>query len=161
MMLVALCTGIGLLCAVPATAALFTSRTTMGQPLEVFVVPVDAEQAQLAVLYEFATPNGNWLAWTQGNGWWRAGADPVLPRAEAEQRATRLRQEFDSPRRTSYRVHYRANDPGGSAFILLEDGVASWGQKIGIVLVAFSLLLSLPLPVWGERKPEHRRKSRP
>lgn len=161
MMVVALCTGIGLLCAVPATMALFTSRTTVGQPLEVFVVPVDADRAQLAVLYEFSTRDGTWLAWAQGNGWWRAGNDPVLPLAEAQQRATRFRQELDSPRRIGYRVLYRANDPGGTAFILLEDGAASWGQKIGIVLVAFSLLLSLPLPVWGGGGREHRRKSRP
>lgn len=160
MLLVAICTGIGLLCAIPATYASMTTRTTVGRPLEVFIHPVDEHTARLAVLFEFETPRGTWMGWSQGNGWWRAVADPVLPRAVAEARAAVWRQEFDSPRRRIFRVLYRANDPSGSAFILLESGFVEWGQKIGIVLVTFSLLLSLPLPLWGEKRGE-RRQARP
>lgn len=157
MLLVALCTGIGLLCALPATVALMTTRTTVGRPLEVFVHPVDEHTARLAVLFEYETPHGTWMGWSQGDGWWRAVPDPVLPRAVAEARAAAWRQEFDSPRRRIFRVLYRANDPSASAFILLDTSFAEWGQKIGIVLVTFSLLLSLPLPIWGGQRGERRR----
>jgi len=160
MVLVALCTGLGLLCALPATFALMTTRTTMGRPLEVFIHPIDEQTARLAVLFEFETPHGTYMGWSQGNGWWREVADPVLPRDVAQARAAVWRQAFDSPRRTLFRVLYRANDPSGTAFILLETGFADWGQKIGIVLVAFSLLLSLPLPLWGDRRGDRRAERR-
>ena len=54
----------------------------------------------------------------------------------------------DDGRRPAYTVLYRANDPGGTAFIITREGFASWGHKVGILLVAVSLLLSLPLPLW-------------
>jgi hypothetical protein len=150
---IASCTGIGLLLAAPATLALLLHRPARGYLIEVFVEPVSEDRARVSTIYQFDTgPSESWMGWTQDNGWWQGGADPILPRAEADALAETYRQELDAPHRISHRVFYQANDPGGTAFMVATSGAAAWGQKLGVVCVSLSLLMSLPLPLWSGRR---------
>ena len=147
-----------LILAGPATLAYLRYRAAWGDLREVVVTPLEDGRARVSVLYDFtvgSTPNRQgepvggttWLAWGQDSGWFRPSDDPVLPLAEARQRAERLRlTASDGQRRRLFRVFYRANDPAGTAFIQLGDGGGLTAYLVGMGFVVVSLLLCLPYP---------------
>lgn len=140
------CTGLGLIGAAPVTLAMATHQRQMASVGDVLLTDLDEGRTRVSVVFLVERGHETWLGRSQGDAWWRPGEDPVLERAQAEH----LRAEVmpDDGRRPAYTVLYRANDPGGTAFIMIREGLASWGHKIGILLVAVSLMLSLPLPLW-------------
>ena len=145
-----------LILAGPATLAYLRYRFAWGDLREVVVTPLGDGRARVSVLYDFtvgSTPNRQgepvggttWLAWGQDGGWFQPADDPVLPLAEARQRAERLRlTASDGQRRRLFRVFYRANDPAGTAFIQLGDGGGVTAYLVGMGFVVVSLLLCLP-----------------
>lgn len=157
MLIIAAVTALGLALAAPLTLVHLTHRLTWGELREVFVVPEGDGLASVRVAWEFTvggeekrgerSGGTTWMAWQRDGGWARPAPDPVLPIAEARAQAEQLRAEGLGQRRYRYRVLYRANDPGGSAFIQLGVGPATLAHRAGMLLVALSLLLCLPFRI--------------
>ncbi len=156
---IAACTAFGLALAWPYTWASLRNDVTWGFVREVLVERLPGQSARLSVVYDF-TVRGElgpvtWLGWSQAGPWLTPVDDPVLPTAEAEAlavawRGERLRYEERGMRSPPCKVMYRANDPGGTAFILFQPGAGVWSHRLGVALVLTSLLLCLPIP--GRRR---------
>ena len=157
---IAVCTSLGQLLAWPNTWAALRHEMAWGFVREVLVQPLPAGQARLAVVYDFTVRGDSgpvtWMGWDQSGPWLSSAADPVMPIAEATAlaegwRRDRERSEAKGMRLAPAKVMYRANDPGGTAFILFRQGPGVWTHRVGIGLVVLSLLLCL-LPLRGGRR---------
>ncbi len=158
---ITICTGLGLALAWPYTWAALRHRQAWGFVREVLVEPLSGGQARFSVVYDFTVPGDggptiHWLGWTQAGPWLSPTDDPIMPLAEATAvaehwRRDRERSEARGMRLAPAKVLYRANDPGGTAFIVFQEGPGVWTHRVGIGLVIVSLVLCL-LPGLGSRR---------
>ena len=140
------CSVTGLILAAPAGWVNLTHQRAQGVLSEVFVIPLGDGRARVSTVYDFTAGNHTWMGWDQDDGWMRPGPDPVLPSAEAEAHAEKLRLvSLNGPQRRTYQVYYQANDPAGTAFISFERGPPWVGLQLGMGCVVLSLFLSLPI----------------
>jgi hypothetical protein len=140
----------------PRTWVMLRHRTGWALIHEVVVTPLADGRARLSVLYDVPTGTRvgrtgeyqggtTWLAWGQDGGSFALAEDPVLPLAEARERADRLRASIGGERRHLHRVYYRANDPSGTAFIQIDEARLT-AYHLGMVCVLLSLILCLRFP---------------
>lgn len=145
---IACCSLTGLALAAPAAWVNLTHRRVTGMLLEVLVAPSADGSARLSVIYDFPGPDSMSMGSQQDDGWMRPGADPLLPLAEAQARAERLRSaSLNGDHRRAYPVWYQVNDPAGTAFISLTRSPLWVGWQLGITCLMLSLILSLPIPM--------------
>lgn len=132
----------GLVAGMPMLWHHLTWRRSPGRVLEAFVTPLGDGRARVSCLYDFTVDERGAdvvaMGWQTADWWFRRRDDTVLPLAEAQRRAARVRARPDGS------VFYRANDPEGTAFILLRvDG--GWGLS-GAAFTLLLLALALCLP---------------
>jgi hypothetical protein len=132
---------VGVLACVPFVRAVSELERAPAQILEVVLTPVGEDHRRVSVAFLFPVKGDarlEQLAWGQGDGFFRLDEDPVLPAAEAEA----LREAIAV--RPYAQAWYRANDPGGTAFILAVDQERPWRRYlIGGLAAAAGLFLLL------------------
>ncbi len=138
---------IGVLLAWPQMRLYLTHEQADGRIVEVLPDPVDAHRVRLTMIYDFrvprtaaasragTTPGYSSFASRLADARYRMVADPVVPNEQAAEWARVL---LDSGRRVS--VHYRANDPIGTAFIISPVHPGTRRGDLGLGLAAVGLL---------------------
>ncbi|GDY14190.1 hypothetical protein LBMAG53_30680 [Planctomycetota bacterium] len=133
---------VGLFLAWPWIHIRLLMDTAPANLIEALVFPTGGGQARVESIYAWTVQEKDcrvsWSATRIGDGHLRPAADPVLPLAEAEALAERLRDAGGG------RVYFRANDPAGTAFFIAAGAPGETRRHdIGLCLVVTGLLALL------------------
>jgi hypothetical protein len=130
----------GLVLSGPMVFAYLRYHVVTGRINEAFVTPIDAQFARLSVHFDYRrpTPTGRYVysGEVQGSATFRPGDDPVYPLDHAVLLADALRD-------TGGWVFFRENDPADTAFIITGLNPGRQRARVGLVLLAAALMLSL------------------
>ena len=133
---------VGLFLAWPWIHARLMMDTAPASLIEALVFPTGDGRARVETIYAWTVPakgfQVSWSATRIGDSHLRPTVDPVLPVAEAEALAERLRDAGGG------RVYFRANDPAGTAFFIAAGAPGETRRHdLGLCLMVTGLLALL------------------
>lgn len=138
---------IGGLLLTPLAQAWFQHQRATGQVLELFTAPAGDGLVQTGVAYQFTVDTSQgvrrYLAYAQADGLFHRVEDPLLDADELEGARRSLGLTAGGSGARGVTVLYRAEDPGGTAFIQSispNDRTRRYAVGLGVVVAALVVL---------------------